>query len=41
LDGVETDKATIQPLCLASEFPVEKETPLCFTVKAENVISVG
>ena len=41
LDGVETDKATIQPLCLASEFPVRDEEPLCFTIKAENVISIG
>lgn len=41
LDGVETDKATIHPLCLASEFPVRDEEPLCFTIKAENVISIG
>lgn len=41
IDGVETDKATIQPLCLASEFPVRDEEPLCFTIKAENVVSLG
>ena len=41
LDGIETDKATIQPMCLASEFPNRDEEPLCFTIKADNVVSVG
>lgn len=37
LNGVQVDKATIQPLCLASEFPNREEPPLAITVKAENV----
>ena len=41
LDGVEVDKSQVEPLCLASEFPVDREAPLCFTVKADSVVSVG
>lgn len=37
MNGVEVDKATIEPLCLASEFAKKEEAPLCFTIKAENV----
>ncbi len=40
LDGVQVDKATIQPLCLASEFPNRQEAPLAMTVKAENVKAI-
>ena len=40
LDGVQVDKATVQPLCLASEFPNREEKPLCYTVKAENVKAI-
>lgn len=37
LDGVQVDKATIQPLCLASEFPTRQDAPLAMTVKADNI----
>lgn len=38
LNGVQVDKATIEPLVLASEMPKAKEEePLCFTIKADNV----
>ncbi len=37
VDGVETPKAQVQALCLASEFPKRDSEPLCFTVKADNV----
>lgn len=40
LDGIQVDKATIQPLCLASEFPNRTEAPLAMTVKAENVKAI-
>ena len=40
LNGVQVDKATIQPLCLASEFPSRTEAPLAMTVKAENVKAI-
>ena len=40
LDGIMVDKATIQPLCLASEFPNRTEAPLAMTVKAENVKAI-
>ncbi len=40
LNGVQVDKATIQPLCLASEFPSRMEAPLAMTVKAENVKAI-
>jgi hypothetical protein len=40
LDGVLTDKATIQPLCLASEFPNRQDAPLAMTVKCENVKAI-
>ena len=41
LDGVEVDKSQIEPLCLASEFPKHDEDPLCFTIKAENIMEIG
>lgn len=41
MDGVEVSKEEIVDLCLASEFPKKDEEPLCFTVKAANVISIG
>jgi len=37
LNGISVDKGQIEPLCLASEFPSQKEEPLCYTIKAENV----
>ncbi len=40
LDGIQVDKATIQPLCLASEFPNRQDAPLAMTVKAENVKAI-
>jgi len=41
LNGNPVEKTVIEALCLASEFPKREEKPLCFTVKAENVISLG
>lgn len=40
LNGVQVDKATIQPLCLASEFPTRQDAPLAMTIKAENVRAI-
>jgi hypothetical protein len=40
LNGELVDKATIQPLCLASEFPNRQDAPLAMTVKAENVKAI-
>ena len=37
LDGIQVDKATIQPLCLASEFPNRQDAPMAMTVKVDNV----
>jgi hypothetical protein len=38
LNGVSVEKSVIEPLVLASELPKpNEETPLCFTIKAENV----
>jgi hypothetical protein len=37
MNGVEVPKAVIEPLCLASEFQIREDEPLCFTIKAENV----
>jgi hypothetical protein len=41
IDGKPSTKQEVQALCLASEFPSRDEPPLCFTIKAENVISLG
>jgi len=40
LNGVQVDKATIQPLCLASEFPNRQDAPLAMTIKADNVKAI-
>jgi hypothetical protein len=40
LNGEMVDKATIQPLCLASEFPNRQDAPLAMTIKAENVKAI-
>jgi hypothetical protein len=41
LDGVEVEKDAIKELCLASEFPKpDDKEPLCFTIKAENVVDI-
>jgi hypothetical protein len=40
LNGELTTKETIQPLCLASEFPNRQDAPLAMTVKAENVKAI-
>jgi hypothetical protein len=37
LDGIQVDKTTIQPLCLASEFQSRKDAPMAMTVKVDNV----
>ena len=41
LDGVEVDKSQVESICLASEFPKHDEEPLCFTIKAENIVEIG
>jgi hypothetical protein len=40
LNGILVDKAQVQPLCLASEFPNRQDAPLAMTVKAENVKAI-
>jgi hypothetical protein len=41
LNGELVDKATIEPLCLASEFrKPSDDKPLCYTIKAENVKAI-
>jgi hypothetical protein len=46
IDGVEVPSGVegwmrVRSLCLASEFPKRVSEPLCFTVKADNVLSIG
>jgi hypothetical protein len=41
IDGKVATIDEVKPLCLASEFPSRDETPLCFTIKADNVLSLG
>ena len=41
VDGVETPKETVEALCLASEFRHDVEAPQCFTIKAENLVSIN
>ena len=41
LDGVEVEKSAIESICLASEFPKHDDEPLCFTIKAENILEIG
>jgi hypothetical protein len=40
INGVPATRDEAKRLCLASEFPVEKEL-VCFTVKANDIVSVG
>ncbi len=40
LNGELTTKEAVTSICLASEFPNREETPLCFTIKAENVRAI-
>lgn len=40
LNGELATKEQVEPLCLASEFPKREDTPLCYTVKAENVRAI-
>ena len=40
INGIQTTKDDVKALCLASEFS-KSDDPRCFTVKAENVKSVG
>lgn len=40
IDGVPATRNEVEPLCLASEFRKDGEEPLCFTVKAENIIHI-
>lgn len=41
LDGKPVEKNQIESFCLASEFKSSEDKPLCFTVKADNVQSIG
>ncbi len=41
IDGVEVSKEEVEALCLASEFRKTDDKPLCFTLKAESVVSIG
>lgn len=41
LDGKETTKEEVESLCLASEFPKNKEPSIVFNIKASNIISIG
>jgi len=40
-DGLPCTKETAQALCLASEFRTSEDSPECFTVKDQSIISVG
>ena len=41
INGVETNKEYVQSICLASEFSKGGDRPKCYTVKADNVKSIG
>lgn len=41
LNGEEVGKDIVKPLCLASEFKGNEENPLCFTIKADSLVSIG
>lgn len=43
IDGVEIKKQALlnMDICLKSEFPERDEAPLCYTIKADSVISLG
>lgn len=41
VDGIKVTKCEAKALCLASEFPSREEKPLCFTIKADNVLTLG
>lgn len=41
MNGKEVKKDEIESLCLASEFKVNEKKPECFTIKAENLITIG
>ena len=41
INGQEATREEAQAVCLASEFPKREEAPLCFTIKAENVVTLG
>jgi hypothetical protein len=41
LDGKEVPKEEVMDLCQKSEFPDKKEEPLCFTIKLDNLVSLG
>jgi len=34
-------KDEVKELCLKSEFPEREEKPLCYTIKADNVVKIG
>jgi len=41
INGQVATREDAQRICRASEFPKREEAPLCFTIKAENVVSLG
>ena len=41
IDGKVATIDEVKHICLASEFPNRDEKPLCFTIKAENVLALG
>jgi hypothetical protein len=41
IDGKPATVEQVRPLCLASEFRERDEAPLCFTLKAESIVSIG
>lgn len=41
IDGKVATRDEVRSICLASEFPNREEKPLCFTIKADNVLTLG
>lgn len=39
LNGVEVTRDTVEPMCLAKEFS-RTESPECYTIKADNLVSI-
>lgn len=40
-NGNVATKSEVEALCPKSEFPEREDKPLCYTIKAENVVSIG
>lgn len=41
IDGVAATPEQVRPMCLASEFRERDEEVLCFTLRAESLVSIG